>query len=575
MRLLLMGARDDMQVCSVADSPLIPTNEKHLNQNFCVSDVVHNMKVHFEKHLPFMQITMDWFWNQIGWEEEHYTEYLFTNTLASFVSERIIATSKSYYTVGGDILLPLTPHLLYKVLLNLELLSRYYIISFMPITEVPLWNATQVFNTNTYKQLLSHRDIDGQMEYVGVTKMSLEQKYRGTAHDWSLLEFALENLSNIEDFHYIRLKALGHSKGGTLRISQTITDLIILERDLEENYTLGLGGIYFGNNYKMTSGVEAPTLKEKKTRSAVEAPTLKEKKTRHSTLTVRTDSIVSHWNRFHTTTFDTEALISLLPELHSKRDVQIPYPVGLISFQNSCYANVMLQILRSIPLFLNILVSCKCNECGTSKKKNGRRRRLAEFIKVLQRMNYTHEPCININRFMRVMHYSDKDGHEDFHAFYQKLIEASNVQPMNAKALPKNNFMCRNMKNHIHEIFGAQMRTVMSCTKCHKSYFVDQPEPECPMMIFLDWNYFNDALDTAIFLHIKTQQVREWFSSYFGDNRPDLVSDDYKCTQCHRPGGVKLQYVFKQAPRNLCFGLRRRFAFPRKNGDLEHVRLTH
>jgi hypothetical protein len=120
--------------------------DRHMNGNFNRTNFVRRLQEHF-LCIDFDQVILDYFWIPAGWDLEHWSRSLFSNTLVELARQDVLPYREPRPgELLGSVILPFCYHCFKEVIGNFKHLRRYYDVSFLrkhELEKVPLWRGTQ------------------------------------------------------------------------------------------------------------------------------------------------------------------------------------------------------------------------------------------------------------------------------------------------------------------------------------------------------------------------------------------------------------------------------------------------
>ena len=307
---------------------------------------------------------------------------------------------------------------------------------------------------------------------------------RGTPSDNGIYEEFKKHIQNLDTIHYMRLKVVqGGDNVQDVGINHRAFSSYILTGDIEQHFQDGCGGIYLADVGACESREEC---------SAVSG-TMDGTMATHGRKHYAQDKpapIEKHWKQYYDTDIwnlydnttdvlsvdngqDQQVIIALrkcYTSCEQKTVNTIHFPVGILSNLKSCYSNVAIQLLNSIPSFYQILRSCKCREClgrGVEKERNERKKM---FEQVFTTLRYSTCNCISIKHFNRVMGFSISEEQIDFMEILLGILQFGDMNA-NDNISSSATFMCSDMKNKIDNDFACTRKQIIRCPGCNESHF--------------------------------------------------------------------------------------------------------
>lgn len=585
MRIALLEYMCDVNVCSVSQSHSTPTSPKHLNMNFCTRKTVGEMKEQFKGYIPFHQITMDYFWNQSLWTANAYGDDLFQWVMPGLVKEEIIYITRKYEDDGGDILLPFTTYFLGQVIRFLDDICGKYIISFLyNMEEIPLLKCTNKFDSPIFENFIPGRNINQQQIYVGVSAKAIRQNYLDSGLEWQMFQEFMAQVKGSDHIMYIRFKALKNNlKCKKVQKRKMFTGYLI--DDVKENFEKGLGGIYLGN-YKEGSLLS----KDSHVNQDVLHNTSGRFREHRSRQVVkrRFGDIAKHWKNIQDPKDPQNVVkyhnyadkISDSMEINEanydeEAKCDILYPIGLMNDHNSCYANICLQLLNSIPTFTQIFHSNSVSEeCKTSEEGDEITQRFNSMLQVMDEMKLSKHCNIGISQFNTEMGYNDStqgfdsdnnNVQQDFNEFFMAMLETDSDGCNGGPQI----FLSPENKIKILAIFGCRVRQIITCHECQN--FTQKDETMDLSEFYLQWDHIENGVKNPS-QTVPARLFPELFTSLFKGEYHDEESGLYDCDKCNNKTPWTRQIFWMKAPNILFVGLKRNYYDPEKKGN---IRIDH
>ena len=131
---------------------------KHLEANFNSRHFCQELRSQFGDCVVFHQIILDYIWSPRGsWGVSHWSDTFFRKTLPELSNHFVSSDKPICHVEGGVIFLPLTFHVIRKLIQFSKFLENHYVVSFVAKDELPychsLYSGTMTIHESTMRQV--------------------------------------------------------------------------------------------------------------------------------------------------------------------------------------------------------------------------------------------------------------------------------------------------------------------------------------------------------------------------------------------------------------------------------------
>ncbi|KAL3940392.1 MAG: hypothetical protein SGBAC_005068 [Bacillariaceae sp.] len=190
------------------------------NRNFCKT-----LKKAFGEDVQFSQVILDYYWMPSGWLVTRWAKTLFQQTLPDLVKMNMLtfpsARSRNRKNFDeGVVYLPFCAHVCKELVGGVNLLSKYYAISFVKKSELPghsLWKGTMSISGDTMQHVLGKR-LDQEEVYCTFRKKDIFENMEDSHVSKPAVMRVLEAIEDYDNVRMIRLKPLRqHEPAGIMK----------------------------------------------------------------------------------------------------------------------------------------------------------------------------------------------------------------------------------------------------------------------------------------------------------------------------------------------------------------------
>lgn len=192
----------------------------HMYGNFNRPNFCKNLVKYFGD-VSFQQIVLDYFWIPPGsWMKKHWRPEFFRVTLPDFIEKGLLEypndqqgdgpTFLDNQGLGYGIYLPFCLHCVEQLLASMEVIEKYYMITFVSkqhLEENSLWRGTSTIDANIMQDSLGKEKAQEDL-YCTFKLADVKENMSGTIVHYSQVMKVLNSIENIKDIRMIRLTAL-------------------------------------------------------------------------------------------------------------------------------------------------------------------------------------------------------------------------------------------------------------------------------------------------------------------------------------------------------------------------------